>query len=68
MSSITAQQESTTFEVTGIERVAENNRQHTQLWDTMWLWWSANSVVATVTLGTINVFFGLGFCHCHSRL
>ncbi len=61
MSSITAQQESTTFEVTGIERVAENNRQHTQLWDTMWLWWSANSVVATVTLGTINVFFGLGF-------
>jgi NCS1 nucleoside transporter family len=27
----------------------------------MWLWWSANSVVATVVLGTISVFFGLGF-------
>ncbi len=51
----------TTFEVTGIERVAEDDRAHTQLWDTMWLWWSANAVVATVALGSINVFFGLGF-------
>ncbi|MFI5273566.1 MAG: purine-cytosine permease family protein, partial [Ktedonobacterales bacterium] len=50
-----------TFETTGIERVAENDRAHTQLIDTMWLWWSANAVVATVALGTINVFFGLGF-------
>src|SRR5258708_1038200 len=49
------------FEVTGIERVADDNRQHTQLWDTMWLWWSANSVVATVALGTLSAFFGLGF-------
>lgn len=52
---------STGFEVTGIERVAENDRAHTQLLDTMWLWWSANSVVATVALGAISVFFGLGF-------
>jgi NCS1 nucleoside transporter family len=58
---VTTEKESTTFEVTGIERVAEDNRQHTQLWDTMWLWWSANSVVATVALGAINIFFGLGF-------
>ena len=50
-----------TFETTGIERVAESDRAHTQLHDTMWLWWSANAVVATVVLGTINVFFGLGF-------
>ncbi len=50
-----------TFEATGIERVTEDNRAHTQLWDTMWLWWSANSVVATVALGAINTFFGLGF-------
>lgn len=58
---VTTEKESTAFEVTGIERVAEDNRQHTQLWDTMWLWWSANSVVATVALGAINGFFGLGF-------
>src|SRR5215467_12737900 len=58
---VTVEKETTGFEVTGIERVAEDNRQHTQLWDTMWLWWSANSVVATVFLGAINVFFGLGF-------
>jgi NCS1 nucleoside transporter family len=50
-----------TFEATGIERVEEHDRAHTQLRDTMWLWWSANSVVATVALGTISVFFGLGF-------
>ena len=55
-----ATEKETTFEVSGIERVSEDNRQHTQLWDTMWLWWSANSVVATVALGAINVFFGLG--------
>jgi NCS1 nucleoside transporter family len=58
---VTTEKESTTFEVTGIERVAEDNRQHTQLWDTMWLWWSANAVVATVALGTLSAFFGLGF-------
>ncbi len=58
---VTTENESTTFEVSGIERVPETNRQHTQLWDTMWLWWSANAVVATVALGTINTFFGLGF-------
>lgn len=51
----------TGFESTGIERVAENDRAHTQLLDTMWLWWSANSVVATVALGALAVFFGLGF-------
>jgi NCS1 nucleoside transporter family len=56
-----ATDKSTTFEVTGIERVAEDNRQHTQLWDTMWLWWSANAVVATVALGTLSAFMGLGF-------
>ncbi len=61
MSTAVKQEESTNFEVTGIERVAEDNRQHTQLWDTMWLWWSANSVVATVALGTLSAFFGLGF-------
>ena len=51
----------TTFETTGIERVEEHDRAHTQLRDTMWLWWSANSVVATVALGTLSFFFGLGF-------
>jgi NCS1 nucleoside transporter family len=50
-----------TFEVTGIERVAEGDRAHTQLRDTMWLWWSANSVVATVALGSLSFFMGLGF-------
>ncbi|HEX6800823.1 MAG TPA: cytosine permease [Ktedonobacterales bacterium] len=50
-----------TFEATGIERVEENDRAHTQVRDTLWLWWSANSVVATVALGTISVFSGLGF-------
>ncbi|HEU5440282.1 MAG TPA: cytosine permease [Ktedonobacterales bacterium] len=50
-----------TFEVTGIERVAEEDRAHTQLRDTMWLWWSANSVVATVALGSLSFFMGLGF-------
>lgn len=58
---VATEKESTGFEVSGIERVTEDNRQHTQLWDTMWLWWSANSVVATVALGAINGFFGLGF-------
>src|SRR5215475_10214033 len=61
MSSVATKKPSTGFEVTGIERVPENDRAHTQLWDTMWLWWSANAVVATVALGSINVFFGLGF-------
>lgn len=51
----------TGFESTGIERVEEHDRAHTQLTDTMWLWWSANSVVATVTVGTLSAFFGLGF-------
>jgi len=51
----------TGFETTGIERVEEHERAHTQLSDTMWLWWSANSVVATVALGTFSAFFGLGF-------
>ena len=51
----------TTFEATGIERVEEHDRAHTQIRDTLWLWWSANSVVATVALGTISVFSGLGF-------
>ena len=51
----------TGFESTGIERVEEHDRGHTQLTDTMWLWWSANSVVATVALGTLSAFFGLGF-------
>src|SRR5437763_2979711 len=50
-----------TFEATGIERVHEQERQHTQLMDTMWLWWSANTVIATVALGTLSAFFGLGF-------
>jgi NCS1 nucleoside transporter family len=58
---VTTEKESTGFEVTGIERVAEDNRRHTQLWDTMWLWWSANAVVATVALGTLSAFMGLGF-------
>jgi purine-cytosine permease-like protein len=62
MSSVaTENKPSTGFEVSGIERVEENDRAHTQLWDTMWLWWSANSVVATVALGTLSFFFGLGF-------
>ena len=61
MATVTTERKSTGFETTGIERVAETDRAHTQLWDTMWLWWSANSVVATVVLGTISVFFGLGF-------
>lgn len=51
----------TGFESTGIERVEEHERAHTQLTDTMWLWWSANSVVATVALGALSAFFGLGF-------
>lgn len=51
----------TGFETTGIERVEEHERAHTQLSDTMWLWWSANSVVATVALGALSAFFGLGF-------
>src|SRR6266568_3727246 len=50
-----------TFEVTGIERVQEQERKHTQLLDTMWLWWSANTVIATVALGALNTYFGLGF-------
>lgn len=61
MTTVTTEKPSTGFEVTGIERVPESERAHTQLWDTMWLWWSANAVVATVALGAINVFFGLGF-------
>jgi NCS1 nucleoside transporter family len=55
----------TGFEQTGIERVGENERAHTQLLDTMWLWWSANSVVATVTTGALAfysyAFAGIGF-------
>jgi NCS1 nucleoside transporter family len=61
MATATADRSSTGFETTGIERVEESNRRHTQLLDTMWLWWSANAVVATVALGAISVFFGLGF-------
>ncbi|HEX9038546.1 MAG TPA: cytosine permease [Ktedonobacterales bacterium] len=51
----------TGFEQTGIERVEEHERAHVQLMDTMWLWWSANSVVATVALGALSFYFGLGF-------
>src|SRR5690242_685762 len=61
MSTATQEKPDTGFETTGIERVPENERAHTQLWDTMWLWWSANSVVATVALGALSFFFGLGF-------
>src|SRR5690242_2796502 len=61
MGTVAPQKPTTGFEVTGIERVPENERAHTQLWDTMWLWWSANSVVATVALGALSFFFGLGF-------
>jgi NCS1 nucleoside transporter family len=61
MASITTTKPATGFEVTGIERVAEDDRAHTQLWDTMWLWWSANSVVATVALGSLVSFAGVGF-------
>ena len=61
MSTATQEKPDTGFESTGIERVPENERAHTQLWDTMWLWWSANSVVATVALGALSFFFGLGF-------
>src|SRR5262249_58067307 len=62
MSTITTEKPATGFEVTGIERVAEDNRAHTQIWDTMWLWWSANSVVATVALGALGLgVSGLGF-------
>jgi NCS1 nucleoside transporter family len=61
MTSVATKKPSTGFEVTGIERVEEDDRAHTQLWDTMWLWWSANAVVATVALGSLSFFFGLGF-------
>jgi NCS1 nucleoside transporter family len=61
MAEVATRQQATGFEVTGIERVVESERAHTRLSDTMWLWWSANSVVATVALGFISAFFGLGF-------
>ena len=61
MAEVATKQHPVGFEVTGIERVHESDRAHTQLLDTMWLWWSANSVVATVALGFISAFFGLGF-------
>ncbi|MGH2514772.1 MAG: cytosine permease, partial [Ktedonobacterales bacterium] len=62
MATVTTEKPSTIgFETTGIERVPESDRAHTQIRDTIWLWWSANSVVATLVLGTISVFFGLGF-------
>jgi NCS1 nucleoside transporter family len=61
MATATTDRSSTGFETTGIERVDENNRQHTQLLDTMWLWWSANAVVATVALGALRIYTGLGF-------
>src|SRR5690242_19229299 len=57
----TTKSSSTAFEMTGIERVHEGERLHTQLMDTMWLWWSANTVIATVALGALNTYFGLGF-------
>jgi NCS1 nucleoside transporter family len=57
----TAKSSATTFEVTGIERIHEQERRHMQLMDTMWLWWSANTVIATVALGALNTYFGLGF-------
>ena len=60
MASIDVKKSATGYEATGIERVAEDNRAHTQLWDTMWLWWSANAVVATVATGSIAAFSGLG--------
>jgi NCS1 nucleoside transporter family len=61
MASVTSEKAPVNFEVTGIERVPENDRAHTQLRDTMWLWWSANAVVATVALGSIGLGFNLGF-------
>src|SRR5215469_16490989 len=60
MTSVATKKPSTGFEVTGIERVEEDDRAHSQLWDTMWLWWSANTVVATVATGSIAAFSGLG--------
>jgi NCS1 nucleoside transporter family len=61
MASVETKPQQVNFEQTGIERVSESDRAHTQLWDTVWLWWSANSVVATVALGAISAFAGLGF-------
>ncbi|MBO0792450.1 MAG: cytosine permease [Ktedonobacteraceae bacterium] len=52
---------STGFEVVGIERIPEGERHHTQLADTMLLWWSANAVVVTVSLGALSFYYGLGF-------
>nr|BBH86010.1 cytosine permease [Thermosporothrix sp. COM3] len=64
MSSISSEktpEKSTAFEAIGIERVPEDDRQHTQLRDTMWIWLSSNAVVATVAIGMLNIYYGLGF-------
>jgi hypothetical protein len=37
MATVTREKPDTGFETTGIERVPENERAHTQLWDTIWL-------------------------------
>src|SRR5262245_36375558 len=49
------------FETTGIEIVPASCRTHKQISDTMRLWWSANSVVATVALGSLVSFAGIEF-------
>lgn len=49
------------FELVGIERIPEHAREHTKFLDTMWLWWSADTVIATVALGALSFYYGLGF-------
>jgi len=44
------------FEARGIERVPENRRTQTSVWDCFTMWFGANMTVSTFSLGTFVSF------------
>ncbi|ODV59183.1 cytosine permease ASCRUDRAFT_9587 [Ascoidea rubescens DSM 1968] len=53
------------IEIRGIERVKEEERTQTSIWNAASMWLAANLVIATFSLGALGItVFGLGFYQC----
>ncbi|KAJ7581387.1 cytosine-purine permease [Mycena floridula] len=49
-------------EARGVERVPENERENTKIWNNLLLWWSVNTVLTTIPIGVLGQeFFTLSF-------
>ncbi|KAJ5669326.1 hypothetical protein N7462_010396 [Penicillium macrosclerotiorum] len=58
--------EKLSIEESGIERVTDDERQErtTRFWNAATFWFSANMAVATLNIGALGGYFGLGFWDC----